>query len=99
MGVALRPFSRREMSHPGLGTHHISGLASAVARYCPLWALTTPSRFCFWELTRELPSGSPIMDCTCANSLNFRVPMEPEASELPKSLVLGKDENIHIKLT
>ena len=38
-----------------------SGLDSIVARYCPLWAPTTPSRFCFWELTRELPSGSPIM--------------------------------------
>ncbi|RXH79012.1 hypothetical protein DVH24_034219 [Malus domestica] len=36
------------------------GLDSAVARYCPFWAPTTPSRFCLWELTRELPSGSPI---------------------------------------
>ena len=25
--------------------------------------------------------------------------MEPEASELPKGLVLGKDENIHIRIT
>ena len=25
--------------------------------------------------------------------------MEPEASELPKSLALGKDENIHIRIT
>ena len=25
--------------------------------------------------------------------------MEPEASELPKNLVLGRDENIHIRLT
>jgi len=33
------------------------------------------------------------------NLLNFGVPMEPEASELPKSLVLGRDENIHIMLT
>ena len=33
------------------------------------------------------------------NSLNFGVPTEPEASKLPKNLVLGRDENIHIRLT
>ncbi|CAN6551072.1 unnamed protein product [Malus baccata var. baccata] len=27
------------------------------------------------------------------------IPMEPEATELPKSLVLGRDENIHIRIT
>ncbi|RXH90335.1 hypothetical protein DVH24_032692 [Malus domestica] len=32
-------------------------------------------------------------------SLNFRVPMNSEASELPKSLVLGRDENIHLRIT
>ena len=32
-------------------------------------------------------------------SLNFGVPMEPEASEFPKGLVLGRDENIHIRIT
>ncbi|RXH70776.1 hypothetical protein DVH24_013522 [Malus domestica] len=30
-----------------------------------------------------------------AISLNFGVPMEPEASELTKGLVLGRDGNIH----
>ena len=25
--------------------------------------------------------------------------MEPEANELPKSLVLGRDENIHTRIT
>ena len=34
-------------------------LDSVVARYRPLWVM--PSRFCFWELTRELLSGSPIL--------------------------------------
>ncbi|RXH89079.1 hypothetical protein DVH24_006057 [Malus domestica] len=43
--------------------------------------------------------GHPSWDCSRANSLNFGVPMEPEASELPKGLVLGKDGNIHIRLT
>ncbi|KAM1576396.1 hypothetical protein ACFX15_032199 [Malus domestica] len=32
-------------------------------------------------------------------SLNFRVPIEPKASELPKDLVLGRDENIHLRIT
>ncbi|RXH67298.1 hypothetical protein DVH24_027418 [Malus domestica] len=32
-------------------------------------------------------------------SLNFRVPMNSKASELPKGFVLGRDENIHIRLT
>ena len=31
--------------------------------------------------------------------LNFGVPMEPEANELPKGLVLGRNENIHVRLT
>ncbi|RXH84809.1 hypothetical protein DVH24_040157 [Malus domestica] len=34
-----------------------------------------------------------------ANSLNFEVPIEPDASELPKGPVLGRDGNIHIRLT
>ncbi|CAN6689554.1 unnamed protein product [Malus baccata var. baccata] len=32
-----------------------------------------------------------------ANSLNFGVPMETEVSELSKCLMLGRDENIHIR--
>ncbi|KAM2784426.1 hypothetical protein PS2_005565 [Malus domestica] len=32
-------------------------------------------------------------------SLNFGVPMEPKASELPNGLVLGREENIHIRIT
>ncbi|RXH83161.1 hypothetical protein DVH24_003659 [Malus domestica] len=32
-------------------------------------------------------------------SLNFGVPTKSEASELPKGLVLGKDENIHLRIT
>ncbi|CAN6711239.1 unnamed protein product [Malus baccata var. baccata] len=32
-------------------------------------------------------------------SLNFGVPTELEASELPKGLVLGRDENIHLRIT
>ncbi|RXI09453.1 hypothetical protein DVH24_034070 [Malus domestica] len=32
-------------------------------------------------------------------SLNFGVPTEPEASELPKGLMLGMDRNIHLRIT
>ncbi|RXH68325.1 hypothetical protein DVH24_030658 [Malus domestica] len=32
-------------------------------------------------------------------SLNFRVPTEPKASELPKGIVLGRDGNIHLRIT
>ncbi|KAM1347885.1 hypothetical protein ACFX2H_036764 [Malus domestica] len=32
-------------------------------------------------------------------SLNFGVSMEPKASELLKGLVLGRDENIHLRIT
>ena len=50
--------SDTKLSHPGLD--------SAVARYCPLWAPTTPSRFCFWELTSNFPVGHPSWDCSGA---------------------------------
>ncbi|RXH77049.1 hypothetical protein DVH24_019937 [Malus domestica] len=43
--------------------------------------------------------GHPSWECSRVNSLNFGVPMEPEANELPKCLVLCKDGNIHIRIT
>ncbi|RXI03053.1 hypothetical protein DVH24_003131 [Malus domestica] len=45
----------------------------------------------------NFPVGHPSWDCYRMNSLNLGVPMEPETSELPKGLVLGRYENIHIK--
>ncbi|RXH79872.1 hypothetical protein DVH24_041019 [Malus domestica] len=39
------------MSHPGPGSTTSQARSITVARYCPLWAPTTPSRFCLWELT------------------------------------------------
>ncbi|RXI03953.1 hypothetical protein DVH24_038227, partial [Malus domestica] len=72
---------------PGPPSH--PELDSTVTRYCLFWAPTTLSRFCIWELTIELPNGSPIMRLLSPES---------EASKLLKSLVLCKDENIHIRL-
>ena len=47
----------------------------------------------------NFPVSHPSWDCSRANSLNFGVPVESKANELPKSLVLGRDGNIHIRLT
>ncbi|RXH68616.1 hypothetical protein DVH24_030949 [Malus domestica] len=47
----------------------------------------------------NFPVGHPSWECFRANFLNFEVPMESKASELLKGLVLGRDENIHIRLT
>ncbi|CAN6708211.1 unnamed protein product [Malus baccata var. baccata] len=58
-----------------------------------------PHSFVSGNSHENFPVGHPSWDCSCANSLNFEVPMEPEASELPKGLVLGRDRNIHIRLT
>ncbi|KAI5339550.1 hypothetical protein L3X38_018822 [Prunus dulcis] len=51
---------------------------SAVAGYCPLWAWLhshQPARFCFWELTKQLPRVVTHPGIAPAsNSLNFGVP-------------------------
>ncbi|CAN6567741.1 unnamed protein product [Malus baccata var. baccata] len=79
--------------------------------HIPAWALTTSRtrlHHCtilsvlgldhvLTELTRELPVGHPSWDYSRAISLNFGIPMESEASELPKGLVLSRDDNIHIR--
>ncbi|KAI5334195.1 hypothetical protein L3X38_024328 [Prunus dulcis] len=55
---------------------------SAVARYCPLWAWLhshKPARFCFWELTKQLPRVVTHPGIAPAsNSLNFGVPTNPK---------------------
>ncbi|RXH74548.1 hypothetical protein DVH24_029269 [Malus domestica] len=45
----------------------------------------------------NFPVGHPSLDFSRANLLNFEVLMKPEANELPKGLVLGRDKNIHIR--
>ncbi|KAI5344598.1 hypothetical protein L3X38_012475 [Prunus dulcis] len=55
---------------------------SSVARYCPLWAWLhshQPARFCFWELTKQLPRVVTHPGIAPAsNSLNFGVPTNPK---------------------
>ncbi|KAI5314745.1 hypothetical protein L3X38_043921 [Prunus dulcis] len=54
---------------------------STVAGYCPLWAWLhshQPARFCFWELTKQLPRVVTHPGIAPAsNSLNFGVPTNP----------------------
>ncbi|KAM2022092.1 hypothetical protein ACFX16_044032 [Malus domestica] len=76
--------SDTKLSHPRLGSTTSLARSTTVARYCQLWAPTTPSRFCFWELTRELPSGSPIMgvlSCTTRLTSEFRWNPKPVSSQ------------------
>ncbi|KAI5310960.1 hypothetical protein L3X38_045483 [Prunus dulcis] len=51
-------------------------------RYCPLWAWLhshQPERFCFWELTKQLPRVVTHPGIALAsNSLNFGVPTNPK---------------------
>ncbi|KAI5322756.1 hypothetical protein L3X38_031828 [Prunus dulcis] len=55
---------------------------SAVARYCPLWAWLhshQPARFCFWELTKQLPRVVTHPGIAPAShSLNFGVLTTPK---------------------
>ncbi|KAI5333486.1 hypothetical protein L3X38_023617 [Prunus dulcis] len=55
---------------------------STVAGYCPLWAWLhshQPARFCFWELTKQLPRVVTHPGIAPAsNSLNFGVPTNPK---------------------
>ncbi|RXH85503.1 hypothetical protein DVH24_009324 [Malus domestica] len=49
------------------------------------------------ELQKGLVLGHPSWECSRPNSLNFGVPMESEASEFQKCLVLYGDEHVHIR--
>ncbi|CAL2226312.1 unnamed protein product [Prunus armeniaca] len=69
--------SDTKLSHPHIG--------SAVARYCPLWAPSLPSRFWLWELTNNFPVDHPSWDCSSPNSLNFGVPKTPKLVSSPKA--------------
>ena len=59
--------------------------------------LPFPHGFVSGNSHQNFPVGHPSWDYSRANSLYFGVPTELEANELPKGLVLGRDENIHIR--
>ncbi|BBG94183.1 cyclic nucleotide gated channel 1 [Prunus dulcis] len=72
---------------------------SAVARYCPLWAWLhshQPARFCFWELTKQLPRV--VTDpgiAPASHSLNFGVLTTPKPAHHPLSVWSMWDLTIH----
>ncbi|RXH71823.1 hypothetical protein DVH24_025324 [Malus domestica] len=88
---------RNVTSRPGANhfpgpLHHRNTILSALGPDHTLTVL-------FLGTHKQLPSGSPIMGVFQPPSrLTSGVPTEPEASELPKSLVLGRDENIHLRI-
>ena len=101
-----------KVSHPDSGTTTSRARSTSVAQYCPLWAplhyrstilsalgpdytltvlfLGTHTRTSQWVTTHH---GSAL----ARYSLNFGVPMEPEASELPKGLTLFGGGYVHIR--
>ncbi|RXI05792.1 hypothetical protein DVH24_017834 [Malus domestica] len=82
-------------------THFRPGIGydTKLSHPAPLRARPRPHGFVSGNSHDNFTVGHPSWDCSRKNSLNFGIPMEPEASELPKCLVLGIDENIHIRLT
>ncbi|CAN6695969.1 unnamed protein product [Malus baccata var. baccata] len=72
--------------------HHRSTILSALGLPFPHGFVYGNSRATSQWVTHPGSALAPF-------SLNFEVPTEPEASELPKGLVLGKDENIHLRVT
>ncbi|RXH88529.1 hypothetical protein DVH24_000128 [Malus domestica] len=77
-----------KLSHPDPVPHHILGLTPPyhdIVCFGP-----RPRPHGFWTTHPGIALD--------AISLNFGVPTEPELSELPKGLVLGRDRNIYIRL-
>ncbi|RXH97346.1 hypothetical protein DVH24_036014 [Malus domestica] len=63
------------------GVHHIPGPLHHRSTILSALVPTTLSRFCFWELTRELPSGPPIMGVlSCATRLTSEFRWNPKPS-------------------
>ncbi|KAM1131448.1 hypothetical protein ACFX19_046680 [Malus domestica] len=87
------------LSHPGPGRITSRARSTTVARYCPLWAYHSLTVLFMGTHTRTSQWVTHHGSALVRYSLNFGVPMEPEASELPKNLVLGRDENIHLRIT
>ncbi|KAM2855971.1 hypothetical protein PS2_000385 [Malus domestica] len=94
-GLPLIPIvtSRPGADHfPGM-LHHRSMILSALG---PDYALTV---FVFRNSRATSQWVTHLGSALASFSLNFRVPTEPEASELPKGLMLGKNRNIHLRIT
>ena len=88
-----RFYLRRSMIVSALSlpfSHTISSALSLPFPHTILSALSLPfpHGFVFGNSHENFPVGHPSKECSCPNSLNFGVSMEPEASEFAKGLVL-----------
>ncbi|RXH73769.1 hypothetical protein DVH24_016591 [Malus domestica] len=84
--------SRPGVDHFSGPLHHRSTILSALG-------LPFPHGFVFGNSRANSQWVTHPGSALTSFSLNFGVPTEPEASELPKNLVLGRDENIHLRIT
>ena len=92
--------SDTKLSHPDPGFTTSRARSTTVTRYCPLLGLDYALTVLFLGThTRTSQWVTHHGNALARYSLNFGVPTEPEASEFPKCLVLGRDGNIHIRIT
>ncbi|RXI03168.1 hypothetical protein DVH24_003820 [Malus domestica] len=90
--------NQRYVSHPGPGRIISWVRSTTVGRYSPLWAYHSLTVL-FLGTHEQFPSGSPIMGVLWPPShLTSKFLRNPKP-ELPKGLVLGRDENIHLRIT
>ena len=93
-GLALIPFvtSRPGADHFPGPLHHRSTILSFLGLPFPHGFVFGNSRATSQWVTHHGIALAPFL-------LNFGVPTEPKANELPKGLVLGRDGNIHLRIT
>ncbi|KAI5329220.1 hypothetical protein L3X38_028617 [Prunus dulcis] len=95
------PTNPKPVSSQKASRYEDARTGSAVARYCPLWAWLhshQPARFCFWELTKQLPRVVTHPGIAPAsNSLNFGVPTNPKPVQIVKEEVKEKLERTKAK--
>ena len=92
--------SDTKLSHPDLGPHRISGSTPPYHDIVCFGPRPRPHDFVSGNSREQnFLVGHPSWECSGPFSLNFGVSTKSEASELLKGLVLGRDGNIHIRLT
>ncbi|CAN6716001.1 unnamed protein product [Malus baccata var. baccata] len=91
------PISADVTSRPG--ADHFLGLFHHCSTILSTLGLPFPHGFVFGKSRATSQWVTHPGSALAFFSLNFRVPTELGASDLPKSLVLGRDGNIHLRIT
>ncbi|KAM0976362.1 hypothetical protein PS2_018958 [Malus domestica] len=81
------------------GFHHIPGPFHHRSTVLSVLGLPFPHSFVFGNSRVTSQRVTHPGSALASFSINFRVPTEPEANELPKGLVIGRDGNIHLRIT